>query len=62
MVQVCLRAPEYTVGVSLRAGSPSIGCAEGESDKWQCHFARWKGMESSITLSYDTCLSEFDQG
>jgi len=62
MVQVRLRAPEYTVGVRLRAGSPSTGCAEWESDKWQCQFARWKGMESSITLSCDTCLSEFDQG
>jgi len=62
MAQVRLRAPEYAVGVRLRAGSPSIGCAGWESDKWQCQFARWKGMESSITLFCDTCLSEFDLG
>ena len=62
MVEVHLSPPKYTMGVRLSAESPSMGCVYRERDKWQCHFARWKGMESSITLSCDTCLSKFDQG
>ena len=62
MVQLRLRVGGYTVGLRLRAGSPSTGCAERESDKWQCWFARWKVMESSITLSCDNCYSKFDLG
>jgi len=57
-----LKSRQNTRHLRLRAGSPSTGCAGPGSDKWQSWFARWKVMESSITLSCDTCYLEFDLG
>jgi len=56
------KSRQNTRHLRLRAGSPSTGCTGPGSDKWQSWFARWKVMESSITLSCDTCYLEFDLG
>ena len=57
-----LKSRQYTGHLHLRVGSPSTGCAWWELTNGSEGYARWKVMESSISLSCDTCYSEFDLG
>jgi len=57
-----LKSRQNTRHLRLRAGSPSTGCVGRELTNGSEGFARWKVMESSISLSCDTCYSEFDLG
>jgi len=57
-----LRAGRTLGTCAARAGGLCSRCARAGSDKWQCCSARWKVMESYISLSYDNCYSEFDLG
>jgi len=51
----------HTVG-AMHVKNPFYGVRWARRDKWQGQPARWRSMESSRNFSYDTCLSEFDQG
>jgi len=57
-----LKSRKNTRYLRLRAGSLCSRCVGAGSDKWQCCSARWRVMESSISLSCDNCYSEFDLG